>query len=239
MFAIKENSSDYIKKRRDLIKIKFKNSFCEDNILKISSKDIKYLFNLYDEAFFNLDLSNNLKGNIKFSSSNRMTKSAGKTIYFAKGTLKNFEIRISNIILIDYLNEIQNNEKKVCGLIVEDFFHAFMLILEHEICHVIEFYNYGSSNCKNKRFKTIANMLFGHKSSYHELLKSHSISKSTEEFKIGQVISFTYKGIEKTGIIANVTKRATIMVRDKNGIYLDSEKNRYSKWYVPLTLIKK
>ncbi len=53
------------------------------------------------------------------------------------------------------------------------------------------------------------------------------------EIRIG--VDFTFEGKKMSGILYNINKRATVMVRDKNGQYSDKKGTRYTKYYVPLS----
>ena len=57
--------------------------------------------------------------------------------------------------------------------------------------------------------------------------------------KVGQEVNFMLEGKSIQGIISAINKRATVMVRDNNGIFFDSNGNKYLKFYVPLNLLKK
>ena len=111
------------------------------------------------------------------------------------------------------------------------------MVLEHEICHAIEFIYYYESNCKGDRFKTISNNLFGHTSSYHQLPTHKELAREKYGLRIGDKISFIFADKKLNGVIYGINKRATIMVQDKNGQYADKQGNRYVKYYVPLNNI--
>lgn len=205
----------------------------------LTEDNIKYLLKLYNEIFLRNYFSLNFIKRIKVSLSNRMTSSGGKTIFLNKGRAKIYEIRISRVVLSKFIQD--NKVKIVCGIEATDILEGLMLILEHELCHVIEFNKYGRSSCKQKQFKDMANSIFGHKSSYHEILKDNSsknINKDKITFEIGQTVKFEYKSKIYMGQISNINKRATIMVEDNKGSYRDKNGKHYSKWYVPLTKIK-
>jgi hypothetical protein len=50
---------------------------------------------------------------------------------------------------------------------------------------------------------------------------------------------FIYNKNEIEGLVNSINKRASIMVMDGNGNYMDKYKNRYTKYYVPINLLKK
>ncbi|WP_346940091.1 hypothetical protein [uncultured Clostridium sp.] len=229
----KENMRSFIKKDFCIRhKINMLNSI---DILTL--KNISSLIDIYDYYVLRGYLVKTIPEGIKVSISNRMTSSGGKTIFSKRGREYSYEIRISNRVMERFIED--NRSKIVCGIKAIDTLEALMLILEHEICHVIEFSKYGNSNCKEERFKTIAFNLFGHKSSYHEILKKEDTLNKTikSSFAKGQVVQFKYKGILYEGIISNINKRATVMVKDINGAYRDNNGFSYSKWYIPLKLL--
>lgn len=211
-------------------------------IHKISEEDLKLLFKLYDKYFFSSYFANNFGGNLKFSLSKKMSRSAGKTIVPRNiGKLpeekKKFEIRIGTSFLFQYY-EI-NREKVVGGIITKDSLHALFTVMEHEIIHFLEFYLFGNSSCKRDRFKKMANNIFGHKDVYHSLPTKGEINTSNLGFFPGDNITFVYKGKNIKGFIYKINKRAAVMVLNNKGNYVDKEGNRYSKYYVPMNLMKK
>ncbi len=236
MIVFKKYDEIYIKSLRKDIRTMFLEEFVIEDIKHIDVRHVEVLFKYYDHRFFENQISYALKDTIKFSTSNKMTKSGGKTIYSIRNNRKFYEIKVSNVLLMNFNRT--DDVKRVCGIDAYDFIDALMLILEHELCHVIEFYNYSSSSCKKDRFKFIANNIFGHKSSYHELLKQKNYDKEPIYINYGQVVYFYHKGSLKTGIVTNINKRATVMVKDRNGIYRDKNGVLHSKWYVPLSMLR-
>jgi predicted SprT family Zn-dependent metalloprotease len=197
---------------------------------------------LYDEIFFDNYFKNNYKGKLSFSLSKRMTKSAGKTICpknieAINQRDLNIEIRISIDFLIQY-DAVQYN-KRVCGIKTNNSLDALQLVFEHELCHVIEFISFHNSNCNKERFKSIARNLFGHVQSYHELPTYKQIARQNYGFNIGDTVTFEFKDRKLEGVLYRINKRATIMVKDTKGSYMDKYKNRYTKYYVPLECLKK
>ena len=51
---------------------------------------------------------------------------------------------------------------------------------------------------------------------------------------VGSKVSFNMENRKLKGIIYRITKRATVMVKDKKGQFADKNGNSYSKYYVPL-----
>lgn len=211
------------------------------NIQTISSQDLRMLFDLYDSIFFKDWFRENFEGKMVFSLSKRMTKSAGATIcpknsHKIKPKDLKLEIRMGINFFFNY-DAIQK-DKVVSGIRTKNSLEAMQIVFEHEICHAIEFIHYHRSSCKGKRFKELAFNLFGHTESYHRLPSNQQIAFEKLGLKVGDVVQFMIEGKITSGIISNINKRATVMVRDKRGNYRDTKGVRYSKYYVPLQLIK-
>lgn len=206
----------------------------------ISAADLELLFDLYDRIFFEGTFASRFKGKFKFSLSSRMTRSAGKTICpknieRCKPEDLTIEIRIGVELLFQY-DSIEGN-KKVGGISTANSLEALQLVFEHELCHAIELLCFHKTSCRGVRFKTIANNLFGHTESYHELPTFRQIAAQRLGAKPGDTVVFTFEGKKLSGILYNINKRAVVMVKDKQGRYADNKGNRYSKYYVPLELL--
>lgn len=239
MIKYKYNKETIENKRKEISKeiIKKSVNMKSNRINALSISDIKILFELYDDIFFNNYFKENFKGHFKFSVSKRMTKSAGitlcpKNISRLKQEDVTIEFCIGVNLFISY--DLLERDKVVCGIETENSLHALQLVLEHEICHAIEFIYFYKSSCKGKRFKTIANDLFGHTSSYHQLPGNKEIAKGKYGLSIGDKVSFIFEDAKLSGLIYNINKRATVMVKDNTGQYADKEGNRYRKYYIPL-----
>ncbi|OPX86818.1 MAG: SprT-like family protein [Pelotomaculum sp. PtaB.Bin104] len=208
-----------------------------DAITSISTADVQLMFELYDEIFFDHRIKQAFPGQMKFSLSRRLTKSAAKTFYTrATGGImaaeKTIEIRMGVDFFIKY-DEIETT-KAVCGITTTCPLEAFLLVFEHELCHALEFIHFESSNCRGRRFKMIAKKIFGHTESYHELPTPREIAQAKYGLNIGDQVTFKYIGKRVEGILYNINKRATVIVRDRNGAFTDCQGNRYVKYYVPL-----
>lgn len=232
--------SDIEKKREEIVKLLLLQSenIKNTSINVISAADLELLFGLYDQVFFNSWFRDNFKGKIKFSLSRRMTKSAGLTLCPKNiDKIKPEELVIEIRIGVDFFfryNRIGAGEA-VCGIKTENSLQALILVFEHEICHVLEFLQYKKSSCKAQRFKTMAKGLFGHTESYHKLPTNRQIAVQKLGLHPGSVVSFAFEGEKLTGILHNINKRATVMVKDKHGAFADKQGNRYAKYYVPLS----
>lgn len=214
----------------------------ENSLRVISTEDMCLLLSLYDRIFFDHWFKECFKGKIKFSLSKRMTRSAGLTLCPKKRqpfTQEEFiiEIRIGVNFFFNY--DALKGDKMVSGIKTHSGLEALQLVFEHELCHVLEFALYHKSSCKGKRFKEMAFNLFGHTESYHKLPTQKQIVYENLGLKIGDVVCFDFEDHKLKGVLYKINKRATVMVKDKKGLYSDKQRNRYSKYYVPLNALAK
>jgi len=236
--------SDIIKnKRREISGLLMKKSknIKSETVSALSAADLDILFGLYDEIFFENWFKQNYKGKLKFSVSRRMTRSAGLTRCPRNiNGIRPEELVIEVKIGVDFFFHygLVEGSGTVGGIDTGSSLEALQLVLEHELCHVVEFILFGSSSCKGERFRTMAGNLFGHTESCHKLPTHRQIAFSALGLKIGDSISFNYEGRVLTGILYSINKRATVMVRDNSGLLADRQGRRYSKYYVPLSLIE-
>jgi len=207
----------------------------------MSAADLKLLFQLYDEVFLENWFKEGFKGKLRFSLSRQMTKSAGLTRCPKNiNTIKPEELVIEIKIGVDFFfhYNMLEGSKAVGGVDTGSSLEALQLVFEHELCHVIEFIHFSKSNCRGERFKTLAGNLFGHTESHHKLPTHKQIANEKLGLNIGDDVAFTFEGKKLTGILYSINKRATVMVRDKNGPLADKQGRRYSKYYVPLNILK-
>ncbi|NLW92753.1 MAG: hypothetical protein GXY34_14290 [Syntrophomonadaceae bacterium] len=212
------------------------------DIKKISGEDLELLYELYDSLFFQDWFRNNYRGTLEFSFSRRMTKSAGITSFPrnidpSRPSNVVVKVKISTDFILRYGSA--EGERSVAGIGTESSLEALQLIFEHEMVHVIEFIHFQRSSCKGKRFKTIASNLFSHTESYHRLPTNQEIARQQLGIIPGDRISFRFEGKQLEGIVHRINKRATVMVPDQHGAFADKKGNRYAKYYVPLSIIRK
>ena len=243
IFEKKLPSGEIINKRREISKLLVQKSknIKDESIAAIAVEDLNMLFRLYDAVFFDNWFKENYKGKLKFSVSRQMTKSAGLTKCPRNiNTIKPEELVIEIKIGIDFFFNygMVEGSGMVGGLATNSSLEALQLVFEHELCHAVEFIGYGRSNCKADRFKTLAGNLFGHTESWHMLPTHRQIAVSKLGINICDTVSFTFNGKSYTGLLYNIKKRAIVMVRDNNGRLTDKQGRRYSKYYVPLSLLE-
>ncbi len=211
-------------------------------VSQISAADIRLLFELYDVIFLKGWFKHYYSGELKFSLSRRMTKSAGLTLCpknIGKIEEKALIIEIRMGVDLFFKYDLLEGSKEACGVKTDSSLAALQVVLEHELCHAIEFICLHKSSCKGKLFKSMAHSIFGHTQSYHQLPTQRQIATERLGLSIGDTIIFESEGKSFKGIINNINKRATVMVIDSKGNYRDSKGARYSKYYVPLNLCKK
>jgi hypothetical protein len=233
IYAKREEVNRLLKAKSDNLK--------SGTINTISTSDLKLLFQLYDRIFLGSWFADCYKGKLKFTLSRQMTKSAGLTRCPKNiDSIKPEELIIEIKIGVDFFFQyglIEGN-KTVGGVETNNSLEALQLVFEHELCHVIEFIHFKRSSCSKKRFKDLANNLFGHTESCHKLPTHRQIANQKLGLNIGDTVSFTFEGKKLTGLLYNINKRAIVMVRNKNGSLTDSKGNRYFKYLVPLTLLE-
>jgi len=243
VYELRHNQQEIYTKREEVAKGLQQSwqNIIESKINRISNKDLQLLFELYDRLFLRNWFKTHYKGKIKFSLSKRMTKSAGLTLCpkdIGRIQEENLVIEIRMGVDLFFKYDSIEGLKEACGVKTNSSLTALQVVFEHELCHAIEFICLHRSSCKGEAFKALASNVFGHSQSYHCLPTQRQIAKEKLGLSIGDTVSFELEGKTLTGIINNINKRATVMVKDNKGDYKDSKGNRYSKYYVPLTLLK-
>lgn len=208
---------------------------------RVADEDLSILFQLYDAIFLNDYFKNNYKGKLIFKFSRRLKSSAGitkcqKNLSALPPENYSFEINISADFLFDYYRV--DREIEVNGYQTKDSLDALLLVFEHELCHVMENIQYQTSSCRGKRFYTMANTIFGHTGVTHALPTNFEINRLNYKVKVGDSVNFTFEDKKMFGIIHKINKRATVMVENKKGRYVDKYGKRYQKYYVPLDIIQ-
>ncbi len=215
------------------------NSFFNGRLFLFNENDLIALFSLYDQFFFDNWFRIHNAITLTFRYNGRLTSSAGLTKVTHASHSKNpkkwlYEIHISKPLLFNF--KPGGSKTKINGRIPSCQLEALQLILEHEICHVIEFLCLGKSNCNTPAFRALAQRLFGHTDVVHTL--SHRQHPVPYSFRAGESVCFNWKGNRLQGIISRITKRATVMVPDFRGEYVDYSGIRYRKYYVPLSQLQ-
>lgn len=212
------------------------------DVTAVSDRDLHLLFACYDQVFFENWFKESFPGTLQFSFSRRMTKSAGKT-YFPKDAdparPENLVIQVKISIDMIFAYGAVENSNRVGGITTRNSLEALQVVLEHELIHVIEFINFQQSSCSKNRFKTMASCLFGHTESFHCLPTSQQIARQKLGLTVGDRVVFSVEGKTMEGLLYAVHKRAVVMVPDKQGAYTDKRGQWYTKYYVPLSILKR
>ncbi len=244
LFAVVSYSytSQEIMRLRKLVAEQFQqetDTVSNGHIRAFCDADVQRLFRLYDKFFFHSCFQLNGSQDIRFHYNGRLTSSAGLTKASHPRRKTNpfhwrYDVSISKPLLHSFRSPAAGIT--VNGIAPATQLEAMQLVLEHELCHVIEFLSYGNSNCRAGRFRTLAMQLFGHTDVVHTLRGTAPVQTA---FHIGETVCFLVKSASRSGIITRITKRATVMVPDRGGDYEDHIGRRYQKYYVPLTNLQK
>lgn len=206
------------------------------NYHRISTKDLKYLFDLYDEIFFQHYFEKNWRDKITFHLSRRMTESGGKTTYFLREN--RFRITLSTTLIFQTFEDT-DRDIIINGLKCNDRLEASMRIFEHEIIHVIEYILFKKSNCTKPRFRQLSNNIFGHTGVTHSLVTHQERAMKKYDIHVGDLVNFEFERKIHHGFINRINKRATVFVKNPKGAFQDSRGNRYDKFYIPIHNLNK
>lgn len=209
----------------------------EANFRAIHPHDLEFLFKAYDERFFGGQCRPALNGrNLEFRLSPRMTKAGGKTTRYRSRTGEvSFEISIASSMIFDGFGEADRNVT-VCGLPSHNRLEALQRIFEHEMVHLAEHLCWDGSDCSAARFQEIAGRLFLHRAHTHNLV-TRKERAAEAGIHIGSRVTFLFEGRRLTGRVNRITKRASVLVEDADGV-LYSDGRRYKTYYVPLRLLE-
>jgi hypothetical protein len=194
----------------------------------------------YDGQFFGGQVKETLGTTpLRFSLSKRMTSSGGKTVRFAdrSGGRQWYEISASTTMLFGGFTEEDHRPITTSGITCRDRLDALQRVMEHEIVHLIEMLLWGKSSCSQPRFHSITRRFFGHTQNKHNLITPKEKALVKFGIRPGVKVRFRFDGIEHTGVVNRVSKRATVLVPDQKGLrYTDGE--YYRKFYVPVQMLE-
>ncbi len=212
----------------------------ETNFKSIHPDDLRLLYELYDEQFFDGNIQRCLPNSmISFRLSKRMTSSGGQTSQSRprhQPTLRRYEISIATTLLFQSFNDPEQ-KITVTGLECETRLEGLMRIMEHELVHLIEMLVWDDSSCSRKRFQNIAEAKFGHTEHTHQLITPRQNAAQQFGIRPGMNVRFDLDGHHYEGIVNRITKRATVLVPDPNGSRFTDGKT-YSRFYVPVRLLE-
>ena len=206
----------------------------DSNFDSLHPDDLRLLYELYDETYFDGRLSSVLKSSdISFRLSRRMTRAGGKTtMWKRRSTGTTFEIAVSTTLLFQSFNDPER-PITVTGLECDHRLDALMRVMEHELVHLAEMLVWTDSNCALFRFQDIASRFFGHTDHRHDLMTPAESASKNFGIRPGCHVRFYYGGEWFEGVVNRVTKRATVLVQHPDGQPY-SDGHRYQKFYVPV-----
>jgi hypothetical protein len=210
------------------------------NFARIHPADLELLFTEYDKQFFGGQIKESLGTTpLHFGLSKRMTSAGGKTARFTDRRSGNrwYEISISTAILFGCFNGDDHRPITASGIACCDRLNALQRIMEHELVHLIEMLLWEKSSCSQARFQSVTHRFFGHTENKHQLITPREKAIVQFGFKPGMKVRFRFEGIERTGVINRISKRATVLVEDGKGVPYSNGKH-YSKFYVPVQILE-
>lgn len=234
-FAFPLEANEIRKRRAEILALLFSNdpAFCQIPVGRLSAHTLQKMLYSYDNTFLSGYLQK-AYGTLSVTLSSRLTSSAGKFIYFRHELrrLESAEIRMSS----DFLYRLTDGPFSLNGLTVATPQEAFLIVFEHELCHALETALFGKTG-HSKRFLSLANGLFGHTQTHHNLpTRKHEAAQSG--LSVGMKVTFPYEDKQLTGLVTYIGKTATVMVPALRGPYRDKLGRRYRKYRVPLELLK-
>jgi hypothetical protein len=208
----------------------------EPDFKAIHPRDLEFLFRAYDEHFFAGLCRRALeRKKLHFRLSRRMTRAGGKTArYTTRAGEVSYEISIASSILFDGFGGM-DRLVTVCGIECQSRLEALQRIFEHELVHLAEQLCWGNSNCAAERFQAIAARFFLHQVHTHNLITRRERAAELG-IRIGSLVTFNFEGRQLTGRVNRITKRATVLVADPDGVSY-SDGLRYRIYYVPLACL--
>lgn len=205
------------------------------NFRCIHPSDLALLFAEYDTRFFDDQLRQTL-GEIplKWILSKRMTSAGGRTMELTTRQTgqRRFEISVSTTLLYGCFSADDHRPITVCGIVCEDRLQALQRVLEHELVHLTEMLLWHHSSCRKERFQSISQRLFGHNGFQHRLITARERAYAKFGIRPGLKVRFRFDGIEYTGFVNRVNKRASVLVEDPTGQRYNDGKY-YTTYYIP------
>ena len=210
------------------------------NFTRIHPADLELLFAAYDDQFFGGRIKESLGTTpLHFGLSKRMTRAGGKTACFTERHTgkRRYEISASTAILFESFNGDDHRPITSSGIICRDRLDALQRVMEHELVHLIEMLLWDKSSCSQPRYCSITRRFFSHTENKHQLITPREKAIVQFGLKPGMKVRFRFDGVEHTGIVNGISKRATVLVEDDNGLPYSNGKH-YAKFYVPVQALE-
>ncbi len=219
----------------------------EGNYHFIAPPDLALLFDLYDTHFFGgrLRLLLHAAGTpVSFAMSPRLTRSAGVTKRFhrhaargAAGPAVHYEIALSTPLLFQTFQDVERTVR-VNGVVCRDRLEATQRVFEHELVHLLEMAARARTSCAAEPFRATAWNLFAHSETGHDLITQRERAHAKFDLRVGDRVAFEFDGARHVGVLHRITRRATVLVEDPQGMPF-SDGKKYRKFYVPLAMLQK
>lgn len=217
-----------------------KSKYIDDpNFRRIHTTDLELLFTEYDNEFFDGQIKETL-GTVPlhFRFSKRMTSSGGKTACYADGSGRRwYEISVSTTMLFGCFTGEDHRPITASGITCRDRLDALQRIIEHELVHLLEMLLWGKSSCSQSRFHSITLRFFGHTENKHLLITPREKALVKFGIRPGMAVRFRFDGVEQTGVVNRISKRATVLVEHREGQRYSNGKH-YKKFYVPVQFLE-
>ncbi|MCA9081262.1 MAG: hypothetical protein KDA58_11935 [Planctomycetaceae bacterium] len=214
--------------------------YLADRRFLLLEEDLAWLFDQYDTAFFAGQCRGCLGGTpLEFRVSSRMTSAGAKTSRHRNphtGQDLKYEIAVALTLLRQTFQTEVDREIKVTGLVCHDRIEALQRVFEHELIHLIEMLVWDVSNCSAERFQALALQFFGHTGHQHTLVTPREVFR-LQGMRPGTMVRFTFEGRTHVGRINRITKRASVLVEDPEGVPYSDGRN-YTKYYIPLNMLE-
>ena len=218
-----------------------KSTYIDDpNFTKLHPADLELLSAEYDNEFFGGQIKKTLRTiPLHFSLSKRMTSSGGKTACYTDrpSGRRRYEISVSTAILFGCFDGEDHRPITASGINCRDRLDALQRVMEHELVHLIEMLLWDKSSCSQSRFHSITRRFFGHTENKHQLITPKERAMVKFGIKPGMAVRFRFDGVEHTGVVNRINKRATVLVENGRGQRYSDGKH-YAKFYVPVQLLE-
>lgn len=229
--------------------------FKKPNFTKLSSKDLKFVYDQIDSIYFLNYLSrivSNEKKEVTFRVSTRMTSRAGQLLTDRRRPNLH-ELGISSFLLFEAFSKeattTDEREITVNGIKCFDRLDCILRIMEHEIVHLLmccisftrlipgllDDDNQFTESYHGPFFQRVAKRLFGHTDFQHDLITRHEKAFTEVGIEVGKMVEFGYDGEKFIGKVNRVQKRVTVLVKDSSSDAIPfSDGFSYKKYYVPI-----
>jgi len=198
---------------------------------------LERIADLYDRFAFDGALSEALAARsdrpLAFRVSTRLLRAGGTARRTrAEGGRADYVVSIS-VPLLRSIPAPDGGKPSVVGLPCADRLAALQRLLEHELLHVVEWLVSDHSNCRERRFHTLARNTFGHTESGHRLPSPRMVAYERHGIDVGDVVSLAIEDERYEGVVTRIGHRVTVRVEHHAGARAPDGRC-YLKAYVPV-----